>query len=100
VRESLHLDVATFGRVVSFIEGEGCSLTEGLRRAVRIGVEVLLMDKTVSEDRPAHSYIPETHAPSHRIGTPSVGYQPVSDYAEPENDASTDYAHTAPLGLF
>ena len=98
------LDEKTFGRVVEFIEGEGCSLSEGLRRAVRIGVEALLMDRIVPEDSPAHSYIPEISRPSHRIGTPRGQYSH-TDFnsllptAEPEDYANVDYANTAPPGL-
>jgi hypothetical protein len=97
-KQSVSLDIVTFEKVVAFIEAEGCTLQEGLRRAVRMGVEALLLERT---EVPA-SYVsqtfeyPQGEAPS--AGRVIYPYLPTS---EPEDDelGEGNFSRKAPPGL-
>ena|ERR1700677_1456382 len=101
--QTVPLDEATFGKVVQFLELEGCSLLEALRRAVRIGVEALLLDRapstapTIAEHAAAFpKFYSRTTMPGAQFEP--VGFQSLLPTAEPE-DSGPDYSVDAPPGL-
>lgn len=101
--QTVPLDEATFGKVVSFQESEGCSLLEALRRAVRIGVEALLMERAPSTAHTIEEHaqvFPKFYSRMTMPGAPfvSAGFESLLPTAEPE-DAGPDYAVDAPPGL-
>jgi hypothetical protein len=103
--QTVPLDEVTFSKVVSFQETEGCSLLEALRRAVRIGVEALLLDRTpvVVEPSPwgrEPEKLPKFYSRTTMPGAQfePAGFQSLLPTAEPE-DSGPDYSVDAPPGL-
>jgi hypothetical protein len=104
VRQAVPLDMQTFDKIVQFIEAEGCDLSEGLRRAVRLGVEALLLERFPE---------PEPRAVRSRASGSSVTtYPPIPPYmpqevaidaanalGEDDDADSNDYTRVAPPGL-
>jgi hypothetical protein len=100
-KEFVHLDLDTFEKLVRFIEQEGCPLKEGLRRAVRMGVEALLLERTevpVPYSPPqipgyflqqSHGFAPE---PAHFTAPMPQDLEDADEDAEP-------YSRIAPPGL-
>ncbi len=104
VSEPVWIDSDTYERLVQFIGDERCSLDEALRRAVRIGVQVLLADRSVATTAPAHS----NGQLSLSYGYPLAGnlpeYAPEPLAYEPPAtvfpDGTTNFAAVPPPGLF
>ena len=102
--QTVPLDTGTFEKVVQFLELEGCSLLEALRRAVRIGVEALLLDRAPAEspykvaftEPPMPKFYARTTMPGAQFEP--VGFQSLLPTAEPE-DSGPDYSVDAPPGL-
>lgn len=105
--QTVPLDEATFGKVVSFQETEGCSLLEALRRAVRIGVEALLLERTPvsyadSPDVPVPllpKFYSRTTMPGAQFSQRELDIDAANFGGAPVEDAGPDYAVNAPPGL-
>lgn len=117
--ERVRIDQHTYEQLVEFVEAERCSLKEALRRAVRLGVQVLL-----SERQTLQQSEPWGPAVSSNLTTPSFGMIDNGDpmagqrYTElhaverasliesipamsgmQRGDGLSDYARTRPPGL-
>jgi hypothetical protein len=113
VRQAVPLDMQTFDKIVQFIEAEGCDLSEGLRRAVRLGVEALLLERFPEpEPRASRSRHVESGAVTYHLQTPHLaGYNPgdltalelsidaANALGEDDDEDSIDYKRVAPPGL-
>jgi hypothetical protein len=101
--ERVHLDVKTFEKLVNFIEQEGCTLQEGLRRAVRIGVEALLLERTpVTEQEYSAPFVPPSFPqtmPGYYIGQSSYSKEELDIDAENAGGGEGDFTRIAPPGL-
>ncbi len=100
--EHVILDTATYVKLVSFIEHEGCSLKEALRRSVKIGVEALLQIEDIVDDPilPASFEVPWTHDINKPNKTEINGQY--NEYEKTDGilkDHVTDYAMEAPPGI-
>lgn len=101
VRQAVPLDMQTFDKIVQFIEAEGCDLSEGLRRAVRLGVEALLLER-FPEPVPRATRA-QSGAVTYPLQTlhlaPPQGYDPGDLTPEPDEADEGDYTRVAPPGL-
>src|ERR1700678_259093 len=97
--QNVPLDAQTFFKVVQFIEQEGCTLQEGLRRAVRMGGEALLLERMkeppmLVQDYSAAFVPPYFVQQKYGIGHPLVGEEPEDDELGEGN-----FSRKAPPGL-
>jgi|SRR5580698_7530742 hypothetical protein len=96
VRQTVPLDMQTFDKMVQFVEEEGCTLSEGLRRAVRIGVEALMLERAPGPSVPPTVDFPGGARPhSGTFRTNNLE----EDEEVPSETEGTDYASTPPPGI-
>lgn len=105
VSEPVWIDSDTYERLVQFIGDERCSLDEALRRAVRIGVQVLLAERLAS---PTVSPYPAVEAARYsspfstepdqvrNAGTYEAYEPPQTNFP----DGTTNFAAVPPPGMF
>jgi hypothetical protein len=104
--QNVPLDAQTFFKVVQFIEQEGCTLQEGLRRAVRMGVEALLLERAevptpITQDY-GPAFVPPSFPqtmPGYYIGQSSYSQEELDIDAENAGGSEGDYSRKAPPGL-
>jgi hypothetical protein len=104
VRQTVDIDIVTYEKVVLFIEEEGCNLKEGLRRAVRIGVEALLLERMKEPPMLVEDYAPSfvtPPVPGYYIGHTQYSPSEIDIDAEVASDAPAegDFTRIAPPGL-
>ena|ERR1700722_2456603 len=103
VSEPVWIDSDTYERLVQFIGDERCSLDEALRRAVRIGVQVLLADRSVTTTTGYDVNVlpkPEFQRPGH-YDVPGYLSPPAPEPVSTSfPDGSTNFAAVPPPGLF
>lgn len=117
--ERVRIDQHTYEQLVEFVEAERCSLKEALRRAVRLGVQVLLAERRPSVGDilgPDPSYEAVVVSPPVSFGSLGPSSPSLSDacqqiqqsqYMETiptfsemkQGDGSSDYTRTRPPGL-
>ena len=101
VSEPVWIDSDTYERLVQFIGDERCSLDEALRRAVRIGVQVLLTDRSAATTAPATTNLgfnpPAPELPRYAEYPATPTYEPAPTVFP---DGSTNFAAVPPPGLF
>ena len=96
VRQSVDIDIATYEKVALFIEQEGCNLKEGLRRAVRMGIEALLLERApVIEQDYGPAFVPP---PLPGLYTGQTQYEPSTSVVDDE-PSEGDFTRIAPPGL-
>jgi hypothetical protein len=100
VRQTVDIDMSTYEKVVLFIEGEGCNLKEGLRRAVRIGVAALLLERMQEPPMLVQDY-DAPFVPPHFAGPYAYSQQELDIDAGNASGAPAegDFTRIAPPGL-
>lgn len=120
VSERVRVDTRTLELLVEFVEAERCSLKEALRRAVRLGVQILLAERQqLTEVQPWESAVSSNYTAPVSFGSlgslgpssPSLSdacqqiqqsqcMEPIPTFSEmKQGDGSSDYTRTRPPGL-